>query len=71
MWDGLGDEGHTHTLAGVKQLASGKLLCCSGSPARRPVMPDWGGGPETPEGGDARIHLADSFQCTAETNRRL
>ena len=38
-----GDEDHTYTLAGVRQLASGKLLCRIGSPARHPVMPYWGG----------------------------
>ena len=30
-----------------------------------------GGGREVQEGGDIRIHIADSLHCTAETNTAL
>ena len=32
---------------------------------------DEGGRREVQEGGDIRIHIADSFHCTAETNTTL
>ena len=60
-----------NTLTCVKQLASGKLLCSTGSSVQGSVM-TWGwdedrGGRDTPEGGVICIHIADSLHCTAET----
>ena len=55
-------------------MASGKLLCITGSSAGCSVMegPEgWvgGSGREAQDGGDICIHTADSLCCPAETNR--
>ena len=51
------------------QMADGKLLSSTGSPALCSV-PTETGGREAQGGGDTRILVADSW-CTAETNTTL
>ena len=63
----------TYTLPCVKQIASGNLLCNTGSSARCSEM-TWRGGTgdgEAQEGGNIGVHIADPLCCTAETNTTL
>ena len=64
-----------YSLLCIKQKASGKLLCSTGSSALGSVTTWRGGvglgGREAQEGGDIRIHIVDSSCCTAETNITL
>ena len=57
----------------VNQIASGKLLYNTRSPAWRSVMTASGGmeGREAHEGGYMCILTADLLCCTAETNKKL
>ena len=52
-----------------KIVASGHLLCSTGTSARCSVMTE--GGKETQEGGGIRTLTADSHCCAAETNITL
>ena len=54
----------------VKQTASGKLLYNTGSSAWCSGMGGVGGW-GVREGGDVRVPIADSLQCTVETNTTL
>ena len=51
----------------VKQIASGKLLCHTGSSAWCSVMTQRGG-MGVQEGGHICVHMADSLHSTAESN---
>ena len=52
-----------------KIVASGHLLCSTGTSARCSLMTE--GGEETQEGGDTRTLIADSRCCAVETNTTL
>ena len=57
-----------YTLPCVKQRASGRLLCSTGSSAPSSVMTQrvgWVGGREMQEERDICIHLADPCCCAA------
>ena len=63
-----------YTLLCVKQIASGKLLCNTGSPTWCSVMTSkcgMGEEREVQEGRDICIIMDDFYCCTAETNITL